>query len=356
MKLYSAVAYHPSLPAGRANGHLEAEIDGLRFVSGDGMTSVMIPFEGMEMGLVGMNGDLPDFRHPTLPDWVIHCQDREIACDEYVSAQRGLHSRLARAEVSNRSVGKPMKVLGLLVALMVLGLVVLWASRHAIVRGLVQHIPLSWEQKLGDVAWEQVKAREVMVEDPGLMKELSQVTAKLLKAGENGGYEFRFHIAKNDALMNAYALPGGNIVVYTGLMKKVKRQEQLAGVLAHEMAHVLRRHSLQNLVSKVGLWVVVSTIVGDGGALAAILAESSQVVLGQKFSRDVEREADEVAWQILMEAGVDPRGLREFFELLLAEERETMGGLGAGALNWLSTHPSTEERIERLREKEALLP
>ncbi len=356
MKLYSAVAYHPSLPAGRANGHLEAEIDGLRFVGGDGMTSVMVPYEGMEMRMVGMNEDLPDFRHPTLPDWVILCQDREIALNEHVAAQRDLHARLAKAAVRHRSVGKPMKVLGLLVGLMVFGVVMLWAARHAIVRGLVQQIPLSWEQKLGDVAWEQVKAQEVMVEDPELIRKLSQVTAKLVKTGESGGYEFRFHIAKNDVLMNAYALPGGNIVVYTGLMKKVKREEQLAGVLAHEMAHVLRRHSLQNLVSKVGLWVVISTVVGDGGALAAILAESSQMVLGQKFSRDVERDADEVAWQILMEAGVDPRGLREFFELLLAEERAMMGGLGAGALNWLSTHPSTEERIERLREKEALLP
>lgn len=355
MKHYNAVAYHPSLPDARSNGFIEVDSTGLRFVSEDGQHTAHLPFTGLQRKLVGMNNDLPEFRHPDAPDWVVLCQDRDIAHNEHFAAHSDLQRTLARAATSHHSMGRPMKVLCLLFGLFILGLLLLWSARHAITRTIVQVIPVSWEQQLGEIAWEQVKTQETFVEDAELKQQLEAMTSKLLPAASRSGHEFRFHIAANDSLMNAYALPGGNIVVYTGLMKKTKRPEQLAGVLAHEMAHVIRRHSLQNLVSKVGLWVVISTVIGDAGTLAAILSDSSQLILGQSFSRDVETDADDVAWELLTESGIDPRGLREFFELLLIEEKAVMGSLMSGPLNWLSTHPSTDERIQRLREKEAAL-
>ena len=153
--------------------------------------------------------------------------------------------------------------------------------------------------------------------------------------------------------MNAFAMPGGYVVVYTGLLKKVQRKEQLAGVLAHEIAHVTERHALNNIVSSLGVSVLVSAVIGDSSTLESVLAGSSEMLLGQKFSRDAETEADDVAWETLVRSNLDPRGLREFFEILQKEEEKLLGGLMKGALSWLSTHPATEERIARLRQKES---
>lgn len=355
MQHYFAIAYHPSLPDGRAKGHLRVEPGGLRFVAEEGAGAAWLPFDKLQQNLVGMNRDVPEFRHPASPEWVILCQDRKIANNEHFAEHKRLQGSLMKAERAHRSMGWPMKTLVASLILFLVGLVMLWSARHAITRSIVRHIPVSWEEKLGEVSWAQVKSQETLIDDAALHKELAAVTDQLLPAAKPSGHTFRFHIAKNDALMNAYALPGGNIVVYTGLMKKVKRPDQLAGVLAHEMAHVIQRHSLQNLVSNVGLYVVISGVVGDASALAAVLSEGSQALLGQQFSRDVETEADDVAWDLMMKAKLDPRGLREFFEILRIEEKAVMGSLMDGPLSWLSTHPTTDERISRLREKERAL-
>lgn len=355
LKTYRALAFHPSLPDGRANGHLRVEPHGLRFVATEGAGAAWLPFEKLQHQLVGMNKDVPEFRHPAAPEWVILCQDREISRNEHLAAHQLLKKQLGRAERSYHSMGWPMKSLVVFFILFLVGLVMLWSARHAITRSIVRQIPVSWEEKLGESTWAQVQMQETLINDQDLHKQLAVVTSPLTTAAKSTGFKFTFHIAKNDALMNAYALPGGNIVVYTGLMKKVKRPEQLAGVLAHEMAHVTKRHSLQNLVGSVGLSVVISAVIGDGSGLTAVLAQSSEALLGQKFSRDVETEADDVAWDLMTAAKLDPRGLREFFEILRVEEKEVMGSLMDGPLSWLSTHPTTDERIGRLKEKERAL-
>jgi beta-barrel assembly-enhancing protease len=355
MTSYRALAYHPSLPDGRATGMMSVEADGIRFQSEGCTATARMPFEGLQVKLAGMNEDVPEFSHALAEGWVIVAHDAAILKDERMLQQQELQAafiKASRIKPARSCMISVVALIGLFAAL----LLVLWSYADEVVRIVVKQIPMEAENQIGKVLWEEVDANKEIIADQMLQAQLDEVTSLLLphlKAPE--GMTFRFHIAKDDGMINAFSMPGGNVVVYTGLLKQVKRKEQLAGVLAHELAHITERHSLRNVVGNLGITAFIGMLVGDASTLQTILAGGSELLLGQKFSRDAETEADDVAWDTLVRANLDPRGLREFFEILQVKERESMGALMNGPLQWISTHPATEERIQRLKDKERAL-
>ncbi|MFQ5561398.1 MAG: M48 family metallopeptidase, partial [Nitrospinota bacterium] len=152
-------------------------------------------------------------------------------------------------------------------------------------------------------------------------------------------FVYRWFVAKQPEL-NAFAAPGGVVVVFSGLLKSIRTPEELAGVLAHEIAHAELRHSLLLLVKNLGIRALISFTIGDfsGGALTEALAGLTEL----KFSRDAEREADLDGLRRLQEAQIDPRGMVSFFELM-----EKKSSLNPPEI--LSTHPAPKDRLETLR-------
>jgi predicted Zn-dependent protease len=204
------------------------------------------------------------------------------------------------------------------------------------------------EEQLGDALFKNVQLQMKITTAPRWTAQLEPVTARLLSAATNSGAKFTFHVAEADDL-NAFAIPGGHIVVYTGLLKAVKRPEELAGVLAHEMAHITQRHSLRNLIEALGLSLTLQTLFGDAGGLTALASKGSETLLRQKFSRDTEREADDIGWELLVRANIDPRGMIEFFRTMQAALAKNPATAAAeGKLSFLSTHPATAGRIDHL--------
>jgi beta-barrel assembly-enhancing protease len=150
--------------------------------------------------------------------------------------------------------------------------------------------------------------------------------------------------------INAFALPGGPIWVHRGLMHAASNESQVAGVLAHEVAHIAQRHSADQLTKATmanwGLGVLGALLGNSAGAGAAQMAAgflTNGVFL--KFSRDDEREADQVGLQILRRAGWNPRGMVELFEVLRREAARDPGSVET----FFSTHPSPQDRINRLQ-------
>jgi predicted Zn-dependent protease len=125
----------------------------------------------------------------------------------------------------------------------------------------------------------------------------------------------------------------------------------VAGVLAHELAHVTRRHSLRNIIKSAGLIITLQALIGDMSGLFGIAAEGSRYLLQQKFSRDFEREADDTGWDYLVAANIDPRGMTRSFEkirdMIAASDMAVM----EGTLALANTHPTSQERIDRLTKK-----
>src|SRR6185369_7835860 len=109
-----------------------------------------------------------------------------------------------------------------------------------------------------------------------------------------------------DETVNAFALPGGHVFVLTGLLKKSQSPDEVAGVLAHELGHVVLRHHLRTAMRSLGVGAAASVVLGDTGGLAALLASGSGQPLDLAFSRDQESEADEFAVELAATAGFDP--------------------------------------------------
>ena len=224
------------------------------------------------------------------------------------------------------------------------------------VTGETQHVQLSKEQEvaLGLEAAPQMAAQHGgEIRDPELERYVEQVGQRVVKrsAAEKSGYEFDFHVLADPETVNAFALPGGQVFITLGLLRRLGSEAELAGVLGHEVGHVVGRHGAERL-AKAGLTQSLVGAVAIGSydpdnpnrsAQTAALAQAVGQLVNMRFGREDELESDALGVQFMAKAGYDPRGMVHLMQVL-AE---------AGGKNrppeFFSTHPNPENRIERLR-------
>ena len=214
-------------------------------------------------------------------------------------------------------------------------------------------IPLSWEKKLGELVYNQMIAAQKVIDTPEIIKQLNRLNEPLISSIDSP-YKFNIVVIE-ESVPNAYALPGGYIVIHSGLINTAENPSEVLGVLAHEIAHVEKRHGLKNMVQAVGVVVTIQFLIGDIGAIAAVAVEKGAFLLQQKHSRDAEREADELAFDHLVKADINPEGLITFFKKLEAKEHDLGVGDMKGLVSLLETHPETKERIAYLEDKIKML-
>jgi len=223
----------------------------------------------------------------------------------------------------------------------------MWFGSDLLVELAVSRIPVEWEQKLGESTYRDfLTHQEVMKEGPAVTA-LGEMTQRLTEQIPNNPYKFEVTVVKSD-IINAFALPGGHVVVFTGLMKKAESGQEVAGVMSHELNHVLQRHGLERIVKSLGLLTVVAIVLGDQQGLVGMMKQLGVELLTLKFGREQETEADLTGLQLLQRAKIDPSGMIRFFERLSKEDE--------GRMEWLSTHPMSTARAERLKAELAALP
>ncbi|MCA9038666.1 MAG: M48 family metallopeptidase, partial [Planctomycetaceae bacterium] len=157
--------------------------------------------------------------------------------------------------------------------------------------------------------------------------------------------KFEVHVIQSSEV-NAFCLPGGFIVVYTGLMEQAEQPEQVAGVLAHEMAHATLRHGLQRIGQSLGLAAAVNLLLGDVQGIVVLGSELFQLASINSYSRIQESAADAEGVRMMHAAGLDPLSMAEFFEIMKEQEGDLPDGLA-----WISTHPDHNARIISIREQ-----
>jgi predicted Zn-dependent protease len=204
---------------------------------------------------------------------------------------------------------------------------------------IVDRIPVAQEQKLGAQVFNSHKAGLKLIE--GAPRDMVREIGARLTQGSR--YQFEFHVT-DDKSVNAYAMPGGYIVMHSGLLALAGSADEVAGVLAHEVAHVERRHSLRGMVKSAGLYATASLVFGDFASLAGIGAD----LLNLKFSRDHERDADSTGLTLLVKAGLEPSAMATFFRKMAAQ--------GGGVPAFLSTHPASEDRFADIERAVKALP
>ncbi len=217
-----------------------------------------------------------------------------------------------------------------------------WVASYA-ARNLPVEAEISWGQAILKT---QLAGKNVVKGGPAF--EAAQAIMGRLKAAlpEPAPYPLSLNVIEDDAV-NAFALPGGNMVLMTGLMREARSPEEVAGVLAHEIQHVLKRHVVKRLVQSLGWRVWVSVLVG--GSDLAELAFGAGSLLELSYGRAQETEADLEGARLLAAAELPVRPLADFFERL--DEKSDTEALPA----FLSTHPLSQKRALRLRELAAEL-
>jgi Zn-dependent protease with chaperone function len=204
-------------------------------------------------------------------------------------------------------------------------------------------VPIAWEERLGLTAIESLAPPAKRCEDQELRAAIDDVLKTLTAPLPSHPFTLRV-IVVNDSTVNALAVPGGSVVVFRGLLKRTRTPEEFAGVLAHEVQHVLQRHVMRVLLQHASTGLLVVALTGDVSGAMAYGLEAARTLGTLQYSRVAEEEADREGVRMLLVANVDPEGTITFLEGLKRKEEDP-----AGLLRYLSTHPTTADRIERLR-------
>jgi len=210
-------------------------------------------------------------------------------------------------------------------------------------------IPISWETALGESVVQQLAPADRRCTDGRLRDSVDGIVARLAAARPDSPY--RFHVTVVDGpVFNAFAAPGGQIVVFRKMLQSAEKPEDLAGVLAHEMQHIYRRHAMQALVRDLSSGAIVGAVFGDVTGIGAFAAQAARTITTLHYSRETEAEADREGLRLLQAARIDPSGMIRFFETL----KKQAGGAELPA--YLSTHPDTDERLAEMKTLAAATP
>ncbi len=211
-------------------------------------------------------------------------------------------------------------------------------------------LPLEWEKPLGDTALAQLRGKYQFITDRQVLDPFDRIAAPLLSAPANSSDRYRLFVTTSTEI-NAFALPGGTIVFHRGLLARARTAEEIQGVLAHEIAHVQKRHGLLQMVQNCGMDLAIQKLQGGESRVLDSLIRDSGQLLSLKFSRDHERAADDLGWELLERAQINPQGMGNFFAGLNADAALE----SAPVIPLLSTHPAPQERMDRLSRKSATL-
>jgi predicted Zn-dependent protease len=169
-----------------------------------------------------------------------------------------------------------------------------------------------------------------------------------LTSGLGDGYPYRLLPRDCRAIgPNAFALPGGTVVITDALVKLAQNDDQVSAVLAHEIGHVHYRHGLRMALQAAGLAALAAALFGDAVSITGLATSIPTILLQTGYSRDFETEADDYAFARLKEVGLSPRAFAEMMRLL---EKGRGSRSGEDSKDYLSTHPATAKRIERALE------
>src|SRR3954466_10803554 len=202
------------------------------------------------------------------------------------------------------------------------------------------------EVQMGQEEAQQVNAQLPMVQDATIQNYVNALGNRIAKTTSRADLSWQFQVVNSD-VVNAFALPGGFVYVNRGVLARASNTSEIAGVLGHEIEHVVQRHSVKQMEQAqganvgVGIACALTGICSSGIAQAAINIGGTAVFA--KFSRTDEVQADEGGFNNVIRAGISPRGMYTFFQKLLAEEQNAGGGGSAAA--WFSDHPGTQDRI-----------
>jgi beta-barrel assembly-enhancing protease len=207
---------------------------------------------------------------------------------------------------------------------------------------------LQEEVQMGRQYAAEINRQLPIVDDAQVHRYINQLGNQIARAADQRGIQYTFYVVNSD-VVNAFAVPGGFIYINRGLIDRSENLSELAGVLGHEVAHVVARHGVDQMVrmqrAELGAnlaFVLLGRAPGQAEQLGLQLGAGAYFA---RHSREAEREADDLAVQYLVRAGIDPTGIVTFFQKLMQDQQ----GRPSTVEQWFATHPLTQERVENTR-------
>ncbi|MEO6284757.1 MAG: M48 family metallopeptidase [Dyadobacter sp.] len=270
------------------------------------------------------------FRYGDFPQQTIECKDEVLlpALNEKYPAKVFLEKKLTHIFRKNNAILVSM-VLFLLALLAVAYLYIM----PFVAEKIASNIPESVEKRLGDSIYDGMIAGYTV--DDSLTRAVNDFAKSI---NFKTAYPITVTVVKENEV-NAFALPGGHIVVFDQILLKMKSKEELAALLGHEVAHVHYRHSLKSMFRTLAGYLFISLLLNDINGIAAVLADNSNMLVNLTYSRELEADADKKAMTVIQSNGISLKGFVDLFQLLKNNAD------AAGQYEILSSHPLTDERI-----------
>lgn len=331
--------YNDGKSAARHQVRVTFTIRDLHIESADGAIRVRWPAD--KVGLVDVLEDdsAARFTCTDEPDSRLLIEGRNAVVD----LRRRLPGMFRRPEHNPRALFRTI----LAVVAVGLGVVGFYFAAPSLAAAVAALVPLKWEERFGAQSVEDLAEFLNFSEDqPNFcdnqagLNALDHVVGRLAETVDTP-YRFTVRVINSD-MVNAFATTGGHIVIIRGLIEKAEAPEEVVGVLAHEMAHVVERHPTEGVIRQIGWSALGQALFGDSSAIAGI----GQVLVTLSYSRADEAEADELGLLMLAEAGLETEGLAQFFDRLSDDMPE---GDIPEIFAILSTHPPTEDRAAAAR-------
>ena len=281
------------------------------------------------------------------PELMIYAEDDSVLEHPAFNGIPELRDQVS-AILTRRELSRRLRMVGYALAGCVMIACALSLGSSVLVKYLAGKVPPDIERKFGDDVIQEMQSKGELLDDTNKTAMLAELAAPLIRVLPAGQNQLHFHICR-DAEPNAFALPGGHVVVNAGLLSMVDRPEELLGVLAHEMAHVTQKHHFRKIISAAGPVIIFGVFLHSRSSLLNAVTGASGIMVFQGFSQDYEKEADDVGWQYLLAANVDPSGMITMFQKFQSYE----GRLKIGQLlpQAFQSHPALSKRISRLQSR-----
>ncbi|MCF8373406.1 MAG: M48 family metallopeptidase [Bacteroidales bacterium] len=202
----------------------------------------------------------------------------------------------------------------------------------------IEHINKTTEEKLGEFFWDIIKQTEKEIQDHDIELSIDSILSRICDSNHIEKDNITLHLVEKDEV-NAFALPGNHLVLYRGLILATDDEAALCGVICHEIAHMEKNHVMKKLVKEIGLSVIISMAGGNTGS--ETMKEALKLLSSTAYDRNLEKEADLLAVEYLINSKVDPEPLAEFLYDISGDESSM-----EKRLSWISTHPASKERAE----------
>ena len=346
---FSGGVFHDSIDGGRIGADIELIHDGVKATTKDNQR-FFVKYSECQLEIGGFNDRMVFCRNADR-SLTIFCDDKRFPTSLAHSSGGILEEQFQEKRLKLKSQNRRGN--GMVLAFLAGSLVLIVAAYYGIkVAGVaaVKAVPVSVDEKIGKQSYQTMDPGGPEIEDLVVVDAINQMVERLAPHAAIPELKFEVHVIDSPEL-NAFCLPGGVIVVFTGLIKAAEQPEQVAGVLAHEMAHATMRHGLQRISQSLGIAAAANLLLGDVQGILVLGSELFQLASINSYSRSQESEADAEGVRMMHAAAMDPLSMAQFFEIMKAQ-----GDQLPEQLQWISTHPDHDARIIAIREQVGTLP